>query len=232
MVVTHKHNPVLKNKLSAQTTSESAEGLNLLLDSLSVAEFRTAGYLLSEEILPQFSSQKFWNYFLYMVPLRPKAYLVTFMKAAVKLYRGGKLQIDTTALKAFAPKASPIDVRKMLELLLPEVQDANEIMLLTRIFCQGRLDLSAPHLLKAGTPAAYYRLFCLLKTVESDPDTLRHYVFLLMRKSDPLSFNMASIVCQYFGLEGIPGRFSLRLEPYELSRLDQGQDLFLKHLLR
>lgn len=231
MVTTHKHNPILKSRLLAQVQADSAEGLDALLRSLSVAEFRTACYQLAEEVLPTLDSEHFWRFFIYLVPPRAKVYLGVFLKAAVKLYRAGKLQLDEQVLADFALQATSIDVRKTLERLLPECSDPAEVQLLVRVFCQNQLEPAAPHLVRAGTPATYYQLFCLLKTAESDRRLLHRYAALLLRKADPLSFNMTSIIRQYFDLNDIPGRFSLQLEPYELSRLDQGAEQFFKILL-
>ena len=46
------------------------------------------------------------------------------------------------------------------------------------------------------------------------------------------SFNLACIVHHYFGLNDLPGTFSLRLENYELSRLDGNYEQFCKILAR
>ena len=51
---------------------------------------------------------------------------------------------------------------------------------------------------------------------------------MLMKKGDSRSFNLACILKQYFGLADISGQFSLRIQDYELSRLDQGYDYFVK----
>lgn len=230
MVTTHKYNPILKSRLLAQVQAGSAEGLDALLRSLSVAEFRTACYQLAEDILLGIESEQYWHFFMYLVPPRSKVYLGLFLKAAVKLYRAQSLRLDEGVLAEFASQATPIDVRKTLERLLPEVSDPVDMQLLVRVFCQNQLEQAAPHLVRAGTPTAYYQLFCLLKTAESDRQLLHAYASLLLRKADSLSFNMTSIIRQYFDLQDIPGRFSLQLEPYELSRLDQGAEYFFKIL--
>lgn len=232
MVNFHKHNPLLKNRLLAQTKSDCAEGLCSLLASLSVAEFRTAGYLLAEEILPQLTAQRYWSYFCTIVPTNSKAYLGTFLKAAAKLYKQDSLPLDKDALTYFAESATPIDKRKMLDALLPLVKQADEVQLLVSLFCNGSLETAATCLLKAATPMAYYHFFNMLRAAEVSPEQLRHYIALLVRRSDRISFNMACIIHRYFGLKDVPGNFSLRLETYELSRLEQGENYFIKVLLR
>lgn len=226
----HRHNPLLRNKLWQHMQADDAAGLLHQLQSLTVAEFRTAGYLLAEDLLPQCSSQSYWRFFMTLVPAHSKAYLGTFLKAAVRLRACRKLQLDMQALTAFAAKATPIDIHKTLDTFLALQLSFDEAHSLVSIFTGNQLQQAAPHLIKAGTPVAYYLLFRLLKTAEAEPDLLRHYAVLLMRKGDPLSFKLASAVRQYFDLPELPGNFSLQLQPYELSRLDQGFDAFMKAL--
>ena len=60
------------------------------------------------------------------------------------------------------------------------------------------------------------------------PDVLRSYTISLMKLEKKIAFNMASILKQYYDLQNVPGHLSLHLEPYELSRLDQSYDSFVK----
>lgn len=230
MITVHRHNPVLLNKLLIQARQETPQALLSLLQSLSVSESRTAGYLLAERVLPTFEADRYWAFFLAIVPTHSRAYLGTFLKAAVKLYKEDRLPLNDEVLTLFAAQASPIDVRKTLESLLGVSRTTAEVEMLIRIFCHSELESAAPHLLKTGTPQAYYVLFQLLKTVEAHPEILRHHAILLIRKGDTLSYNLASIIRQYFDLADLPGTFSLRMEPYELSRLEQGPEVFLKLL--
>jgi len=73
-------------------------------------------------------------------------------------------------------------------------------------------------------------LFRLLRTAETDPETLRRYALQLISYGDKISFNLASIIEQYFDLKGLPATFSLNLRPYELSRLDAAPETFIKIL--
>lgn len=213
-------------------TSGGAHALLEALDSLSVAEFRTAGFLLADEILTHLSGKEYWNYFLYIVPANSRAYLGTFLKAAVSLYRKKELTLDEQVIADFSEKATPIDARKMLDAFLPVVRTVEEVEMLLRVFSKFDAETAAPALHRAGTIQAYYVLFKLMKTIDARPDLLRKNVLALMKRGDKLSFNLASVLCEYFDLRDIPGRFSLRLHPYELSRLDQGIENFEKLLRR
>lgn len=228
----HRYNPLLKRKLQEASVTDNPVSLIALLRSLSVAEFRTAGFLLSDSVLAAFESDKFWIYFLAIVPMDVKAYLGTFLKAAVQGYKEGRIKLEGNALQTFASQASLIDARKTLEAFLPVVQKMDEVQLLLSSFKQLHLDLAAPYLIKAATPVGYCLLFRLLRTAEAEPATLRHYALLLIRRGDRLSFNLASIMRQYFDLKDIPGTFALRLESYELSRLEQSPETFIQILKR
>jgi hypothetical protein len=50
--------------------------------------------------------------------------------------------------------------------------------------------------------------------------------YFLMKRGDALSFNLASLMKEYFGLEEMKGTFSLRLKPFELARLETSYRAF------
>lgn len=230
MTTLHRHNPSLRQKLQVYISLNNPQSLLEELNKLSVTEFRTAGYLLSEELLPQLSSEQFWDFFVQVVPTNSRAYLGTFLKAAVILYKKKELLLDENKLNSFALQCTAIDTRKTLLALLPLFQSDNEVETLLRTFSFYNVKKAFPYLHHAATPAAYYVLFKLLKTADLQTDFLRLNVINLMKKGDQLSFNMASILCQYFDLKNIPGQFSLHIHPYELGRLEQGFSTFKKIL--
>lgn len=233
MVTLHRHNPILKERLMTQARIPgNAAGMLEKLSALSVAEFRTAGYLLAEEILPQLPAEDYWLYFLTIVPTDSRAYLGTFLKAAVAGYRNRRLPLDEQALTRFAPQATPIDRRKLLEALLPACRRTAEANMLVRVFCEDRLADAFPHLLKAATPIALWVMFRLLRATECSEEQLKHYIVLLIRQGSPATVNMADIIRRYFGMKDVPVRYSFRLENYELSRLETGEEYFMKVLTR
>lgn len=232
MTTLHRHNTLLSKKLQTYIDQDNARGMLGALSSLTVSEFRTAGYLLAAELLPQLSDHSFWSFFLTIVPINPKAYLGTFLKAAVIIYKQKNLSLSEQSLKDFAQNATPIDSQKTLEAFLPALRTPEEVELLLRVFSSYNVDAASPLLQRAGTTQAYYILFKLLKTADSRPLLLRRNVLALMKRGDKISFNLASILCQYFDLRDIPGCFSLCLHPYELGRLDQGFEIFNKMLNR
>ncbi len=237
MLNVRTHNPALRSRLAAFTVQGDAEGLLACLKGLSNMEFRTAGFLLAEELLPALAergaeaSPTFWNFFSVLVPAHPKAYLGTFLKAAAALHTKGSLCLDDARLETFAAgPATPVDRRKMLETLLPLVQTVEDVDRLLSLFAEDDVKTRAAWLIKAGTSAGYYRLFHLLKTIDEDRPFLCHCCVLLVRKGDRLSCNMASILHGYFGLDELPATFSFQLRPYQLGRLDDSFESFMKTL--
>lgn len=231
MINVRRHHPVLLHRLQQHFEAEDAYALMETLSHLSAADFRTAGYLLSEKLLPQYP-QLFWDFFLQIVPSRPKAFLGTFLKAALELYETDENTLDFDSLQKFSQEfATPIDARKCLEYFLPEIHSTAHAQRLLNIFQQEEATALALILIKAGTPICYYLLFLTLQAADESEETLRHYCLLLMKKGDSLSFNMAVILRSYFGLSSLPGTFSMNLEPYQLGRLNDSYENFEQMLL-
>lgn len=225
-----KHNPVLRNKLASFIAKNDAGGLCLLLRSLRVSEFRTAGYLLSEDLLPQVDGETYWSLFTKVVPTFPKAYLGTFLKAGQRLYQSKKLALDAAALSHFAETANAVDIRKTLEAFLPVLSSQSEIQMLLEAFQMNDAQKAYTFLLKAQTIHAFYHLFLLLKLAD-DAEFTQSVTLLLLKQNRPLSYNMASLLKQYFDLTNVPCTFSLSIEHYKLSRVDEGFASFKKILI-
>lgn len=230
MSVVHRHNPARQQKLLHTCLHDTPAAVLSLLRSLSVAEFRTAGWLLGENVLPQLDSARFWELFNVVVASCSKAYLGTFLKGAVRLRQRGKLQWSRSVLAPFVGLSTAIDRRKMLEQLLPTCQTADEAEELLCALGDETYDESAPTLLRLGTPWAYWLLFQWMRRHEGDRELLRDCGVRLVRKGDRLSFNMAAIVRQYFDITSIPGTFSLNLPPYAQGRMERSPENFLKVL--
>lgn len=221
-----RHNPILRQRLMQSLQTGDVQVLQEMLASLKSMDQKTAGYILSEELLPSLEEARFWEYFLAIVPINPKAYLGTFLKGAVALYQQGQLSLTSEALQTYSQTSiSAIDCRKVLEAFLPIARRHEEITYLLKLFTsdvQQRLSL----LLHITSLPAAYALFQEMKTQEEDMDLLRNTCLALMKRGDSRAFRLASICASYFGIEDIPGTFSLTLQPYELSRLDQSYDTF------
>ena len=231
MVNVRRHHPVLLNRLKQHFEAGDARALNTTLNELSAADFRTAGFLLADNLLSAYPKH-FWNFFLTIVPCKPKAYLGTFLKAALQLYEKDEQTLNFILLRHFADEyATPIDARKCLEFLIPGMHSITHVKTLLEIFPPASPSSQAIILLKAATPISYFLLLQTLFSMDENKEEFRNYCIYLMKQGDSISFNMAVIIRTCFDLDSLPGTFSLKLEPYELSRLCKSYEAFEKVLL-
>ena len=198
------------------------------LHLLSHSEFRETSRQLAETILPV-HHECFWEVFSYIVPTNSRAYLGTFLKAATTIVKrqGEDFLLHPLLAQYAVEQANQIDRQKCLEALLPVAKRTQSVEYLLQHLSSDDLSATAISLYRAGTPLAYYHLFKYLKTIEDDIPTLRRYALAMIKRGDSLSFNMARVIQDYFALDNLPATFSMRLQPYQLARLDQSFEGFL-----
>lgn len=232
MMPLRRYHPALEHRLREAAEKGDGTALLAVLGSLSNADFRTAGYLLREKVLPaEAVARHFWELFSVVVPVHPKAYLGTFLRAAVTQLREGRILLDHERLSAFAAGCTAIDARKVLEALLPVMADPAGLATLLRLFVPADDDEAATALLVAvPTAPAGFELFRRLRRIEHRPECVRRCCLALMQRGDKQAFHLAALLQRYFGLEPLPGTFSLRLETYQLGRLDESYEKFLQIL--
>lgn len=231
MVNVRKYNPVLRNRL--QVLVETSMGTDFVgfFAALTNAERRTAGYLLGTDLLPAIpQAADFFRLFYSVVPLAPKAFLGTFLKAWHQRYEAGCADVDGLCGGDVASCLTAIDRRKVLAAILPVLRTAGEVAKALDAFGGENTEHVARCLVDGGSASCYYELFRLLRRVDDNRDFLRRCCLLLMRRGDSLSFNMACVIRQYFDVPELPGTFSLRLKPYQLGRMDLSEEAFLKIL--
>ncbi len=232
------YNPLLEKRLLSFFVDEAERGMycaNMLglvrfLSTLSNADFRTAGFLLGERILLRCSVDGFWGTVLCLTEYNAKAFLVTSLKSLSK--RGEVIDLHHPALQRFVcflnAQPNEIDKQKFILWMLPLLTKPADVQQLFDILEVDAPAVIADFLLHQGGLLCYYVLFLLLRKQEGDSDLAEDVCRKLMKKGDGLSFNVASVFKIYFGLENIRGTFSLNLAPYELGRLEQSYEAFVK----
>jgi len=226
-----KYHPVLEKRLLAFAEIGDAAGLLAFLRTVSHADFRTASYLLREKLLPSEAvAPRFWQLFATLVPADSKAYLGTFLKAAIPLFQAGRIEFDFVCLESYSAQCTPIDCRKLLDSWLPFAKNPDELRSLLQLFCPEDDEIRIGYLLQVNTGPACFELFQRLRRLEHRPAEVRRCCLHLMQRGDKRSFNLAGILQKYFDLGELPGTFSLRLEHYQLGRLDESYEKFLKIL--
>lgn len=232
MTNVQRHNPRLQRQIEELAEKGEAAALHGLMQGLSRGEARTAGFLLSNIILPSVpkSASDFWHLFANLVPLCPKAYLGMCLLPAVARLRKGALSVVVPELEAFAGQATSIDKQKLLDKLLPELKTVDEVLFIVGHFADNDIRRCGAALVNACTSPSCYVLFKLLKQKDCPPEDLRRYAIMLMRRDEPRAFRLASIMQTYFGLSNLPGRFSFSIPPYALSLIDRSPQDFIRVL--
>lgn len=226
---------VIHQRLKTFLTTSDKDGFTDYMASLSNSDFRTAGYVIGEKMMAELTGDDFWETFVFVVEIRPKAFLVTLLKAFVEAYFDERVRVEGCILKSFLQKINEeertIDKMKFLSSVLPVIKTPSEVEWLLTNLCNDNTKDKVYYLLLSSSVPAYYVLFCNLKKLDSEKDYIAHCCFTLMKKGDDKSFNMARILKSYFGLPEMNSTFSLRIQPYEFSYIDTSYTSFKKVLL-
>ncbi len=228
MAQLRRHNPVLERRLMQCFDERDAEALRALLPTLTVAEFRTASFMLANSLLPSVPANDFWRFFAVVVPSDSKAFLGTFLKVAAQRIAVGTLQQDFHTLSAFMLTATPIDKRKTLQALLPVEKHPENISHLLVTASPQTIEAYAAALVPTDNVACYYCLFRAMKLFDASTAQIRSICLQLMRLQNPLAYRFVAVIKVYFGIENLPGTLSLKIAPWQLGRLDSSYENFRK----
>ncbi len=158
---------------------------------------------------------------------------MTFLKAALQKYHAQTLDFENCHFVDFARITAgdnvSLDRQKTLKAILPVLRTPGEVQGVLDVFCGTDYERKLNYLVFADeSMACYYVTFCLLRQIDHTPDLQVKMLRQIIRRSTPLAYNFVSIMRAYFGLEEIKGNYSLSLQPYELSRIENGYDAFLQ----
>ena len=228
-----KYDAVICRKLQAFASDADWQGMLAYLRGLSNSAFRTASYVLAEQILPSLEADKYWKCFHTVALTDTKAFLMTFLKAALQKYHAQTIDFENCHFVDFARITAgdnvSLDRQKTLKAILPVLRTPGEVQGVLDVFCGTDYERKLNYLVFADENiACYYVTFCLLRQIDHTPDLQVKMLRQVIRRSTPLAYNFVSIMRAYFGLEQIKGNYSLSLQPYELSRIENGYDAFLQ----
>lgn len=208
---------------------------------LSNAGRRVAGYMLGERILPALDETGAWQLTGILVETDARAFLVTMMKGMIVRLEQGTADIRSEGAQHFwnqlrsaqarlrqngQIEGMSTDVQKTLQQVLPVVKTSEDVDWLFVALGVEEGAVRLPVLVRVSTLPASYALFRTLKFVEHDRPLLVRLTWFLMKRGDGLSFNLASLLKAYYGLDEVRGTFSLHLEPFQLARLDSSYAAF------
>lgn len=216
---------LIDRRLTPFIIAEDYNGLLLLLDSFSHSQFRTAVYMLGEKYAKEITTACFWRLFTVLFQKEPKVFLTVMLKTFVERMEKGDVSIDDEEFKELCCLMNEVDRQKTLSFLLPYLKDEKQVR---KIFCYFSLEAQEwiPFLIKVNTLPCSFVLFSSLRYIEHERDYLLRIAYYLMKRGDGLSFNLASLIKAYFGLDELKGTFSLRLKPYELARIESSYNAF------
>ena len=207
------------------------ESLERMLRSLSNMEFRRMERVMREEVLTQLENGLFWETLLHLIIYKKAAFL-TGATAVEHLAMDGTLDFSTRHvaqlcqyLKETQDEARIKLCHIMAPLLLTERQWEDMFSAMQVESSLQRLAV----LLKIDSPLAYYLIFKTLKMAD-DKTTARKCCMAIIKRHNDMAFNAVSLIKTYFGLDDLPARFSLKVEPYELSHTDRDYQTFLRVL--
>jgi hypothetical protein len=216
--------------LSPYVASGDYDGLLDLLGSLSHAQFRTAVYMLGEKFALELEAEAFWRLFSVLLENNSKAFLIVMLKALAQRMEKGDVEIEDEGFVMLCSQMNEVDRQKTIAFLLPYLKDDEQVRHLFRCFAMESHEW-IPYLIKVNTMPCAFVLFSSLRYIEHERDYLVRIAYYLMKRGDGLSFNLASLMKAYFGLEELKGTFSLQLKPFELARLETSYKAFCEKMV-
>ena len=219
---------VLRQAIEEQDWERMAD----VLDRMSNMEFRHAETFVRQDVLPTLKNDEMWDAIFHLVNYRRQAFLscvLAFEDSA------GQETLDFTCngaqeLANTLRKDHPESLSKVVNMCLPLLKTTEQIEGLLETFETGKETNNIAALLKVESPLCYYTLFEHLRRIPENKPLASDCTRYIMKRGNDMAYNMAAIMKAYFGLDDIRGRFSLHIEPYELSMLDNSKDAFY-HLL-
>lgn len=219
----------IDRRLAPFVIAEDFDGLVSLLNSFSNSQFRTAVYMLGERYSQELPAEGFWRLFSVLLQKDAKAFLVVMLKAMIERLENGDVSINDEGFKELCCMMNEVDRQKTLHLLLPYLKDDVQVRGLFQCFSMEAQEW-IPYLIKVNTLPCAFVLFSSLRYIEHERDYLVRIAYYLMKRGDGLSFNLASLMKAYFGLEELKGTFSLQLKPFELARLENSYKAFCEKM--
>ena len=221
-------NSVLFKKLSLLVEQKDYVGLTAFLDDLSNSQYRTAGYVLGERIGVSLQPDSFWKLFIVLVRYDSKAFLVTMLKSFIEGMEQGRFSLYDQGFNdaAMELKSSPIDAQKTVQTLIPVLEQVQSVRHLFTVLGYDEMSSWIPFLLKSFNKVTAFILLQSLHYVEQDRAFLLRVGYFIISRGDSFTFNVASLIKSIYGLEELKGTFSLRLQPFELSRIEKSYEAF------
>lgn len=220
------YSKTLEQKLLPPLQTGNPEELVRLLDSFSRSEQRTAGYMLGECLLLDCPAEFYWKMTEALVRHESKAYLVTLMKTFLERMKRGTASLSDEPFQHLAAGFNEVERQKVTLFLLPELDTPKRVELLLSLMGIPKGREQMVYLVRIDTLPCLFLLLRSLRYIEHDREEVLKVARQLMKRGTGASFNLASIIKVALGLDELRGTFSLRLQPYQIARLEQSYEAF------
>ena len=220
------YSKTIEQKLLVPLQAESTKELVTLLDSFSRSEQRTAGYMLGERLLLDCPSELYWKVTEALVCYDSRAYLITLMKTLLVRWERGTSSLSDAPFAQLAASFNEVERQKVALLLMPAMQRPEHLEHLFSVLGIPKGREQMVYLVRIDTLPCLFLLLRSLRYIEHDRAEVLKVARQLMKRGTGASFNLASIVKVAFGLDELTGTFSLRLQPYQIDRLEQSYEAF------
>lgn len=203
-----------------------ADGLVERLETLSQSAQKTAGLMLGERFLLDCPADVYWRMTETLVHYYSKAYLITLMKTFVLRMGNGTASLSDDTFARLCAGFNELERQKVTLFLLPRLERVGQVEQLFTLMgiAQGRGQMV--YLVRIDTLPCLFLLLRSLRYIEHDREEVLKVARQLIKRGTGASFNLASIIKVAFGLDELTGTFSLRLQPYQIARLEQSYEAF------
>ncbi len=225
-MIDHHYSKTLCQKLQPFLSAGDDEGLIRLIASCSRSEQRTVGYMLGEHLLCDCPKDTYWQMTEALVRYDSRAYLITLMKTFLVRMKQGTATLSDVPFTRLAAKFNDIERQKVALLILPKLNEPEEVEQLFHMLGIARGRDQIVYLVRIDTLPCLYLLLRSLRYIEHDRGDVLRVAGILMKRGTGASFSLASIIKVAFGLDELRGTFSLRLQPYQIARLEQSYQAF------
>lgn len=207
------------------------DGVLTTLGRLSNSQFRLMEKAVREQVLTQLDNDLFWEALSHLIIYKRQAF-ISGIVAAEHLVGNDTLDFHNHHVETLARhlmQTKPESLQKLCNMMMPLLRSEQQVRDMFHTLHVENPEARLASLLKTDSPLSYYVIFKTLK--ECDEKTVAYRCCqALMKRHDDMAFNAVCIIKAYFGLDDLPGRFSLRVEQYELSHIDRNFDTFKRAL--
>lgn len=203
-----------------------ADGLVERLKTLSQSAQKTAGLMLGEHFLLDCPAEVFWKMTETLVHYYSKAYLITLTKTLVLRMGNGTASLSDDTFVRLCAGFNELERQKVTLFLLPKLEKVQQVEQLFSQMHIARGHDQLVYLVRIDTLPCLFLLLRSLRYVEHDREEVLKVARQLIKRGTGASFNLASIIKVAFGLDELTGTFSLRLQPYQIARLEQSYEAF------